>query len=86
MAYRTLLTTNANPNAPYNLLSKVYPPKHKDIWIGSNVWIGAGVIVLPGCRIGNDCVVAAGSVVCRDIPDNVMVAGVPAKIKKQIEL
>lgn len=86
LAYRTLLTTNANPNAPYNLLSKVYPPIHKDIWIGSNVWIGAGVIVLPGCRIGNNCVVAAGSVVCRDIPDNVMVAGVPAKIKKKIEL
>ena len=86
LAYRTLLTTNANPNAPYNLLSKVYPPIHKDIWIGSNVWIGAGVIVLPGCKIGNNCVVAAGSVVCRDIPDNVMVAGVPAKIKKKIEL
>ncbi len=84
LAYRTLLTTNANPNAPYNLLSKVYPPIHKDIWIGSNVWIGAGVIVLPGCRIGNNCVVAAGSVVCRDIPDNVMVAGVPAKIKKKL--
>ena len=86
LAYRTLLTTNANPNAPYNLLSKAYPPIHKDIWIDSNVWIGAGVIVLPGCRIGNNCVVVAGSVVCRDIPDNVMVAGVPAKIKKKIEL
>mgnify|MGYP002672982789 FL=1 len=80
------MTTNANPNAPYNKLCTVYPPQHKEIWIGENVWIGAGAIVLPGCRIGNNCVIAAGSVVCRDIPDNVMVAGVPAKIKKSIEL
>ena len=80
LAYRTIITTNANPNAPYNRLCKVYPPLSKD------VWIGAGAIILPGCRIGNNCVVAAGSVVCSDVPDNVMVAGVPAKIKKKIEL
>lgn len=86
LAYRTLLTTNANPNAPYNNLCKIYPPQYKDIWIGANVWIGAGAIVLPGCRIGNNCVIAAGSVVCNDIPDNVMAAGVPAKIKKKIEI
>lgn len=86
MAYRTLLTTNANPNAPYNKLCKIYPPQHKDIWIGANVWIGAGAIVLPGCRTGNNCVIATGSVVCNDIPDNVMAAGFPAKIKKKIEI
>ena len=84
LAYRTLLTTNANPNAPYNKLCKVYPPIHKEIRIGENVWLGAGVIVLPGCRIGDNCVIAAGSVVCADIPDNCMAAGVPAKVKKQI--
>lgn len=86
LAYRTLLTTNANPNAPYNKLCKLYPPIHQEIWIGDNVWIGAGAIILPGCKIGNNCVIAAGAVVCTDIPDNVMVAGVPAKIKKQITL
>lgn len=85
LAYRTLLTTNANPNAPYNKLCQVYPPLHNEIWIGDNVWIGAGAIVLPGCKIGNNCVVAAGAVVCGDVPDNVMVAGVPAKIRKKIE-
>lgn len=84
LAYRTLLTTNANPNAPYNKLCKVYPPIHKEIRIGENVWLGAGVIVLPGCRIGDNCVIAAGSVVCADIPDNCMAAGVPAKVKKPI--
>lgn len=86
LAYRAMLTTNANPNAPYNELCKIYPPKHEKIWIGDNVWIGAGAIVLPGCKIGNNCVVAAGSVVCSDVPDNVMVAGAPATIKKKINL
>lgn len=84
LAYRTLLTTNANPNAPYNELCKIYPQIHKEIRIGDNVWVGAGVIVLPGCRIGNNSVIAAGSVVCSDIPDNCMAAGVPAKVKKQL--
>lgn len=84
LAYRTLLTTNANPNAPYNELCKIYPPIHKEIRIGDNVWVGAGVIVLPGCRIGNNSVIAAGSVVCSDIPDNCMSAGVPAKVKKRL--
>ena len=84
LAYRTLLTTNANPNAPYNELCKIYPPIHKEIRIGNNVWVGAGVIVLPGCRIGNNSVIAAGSVVCSDIPDNCMAAGVPAKVKKRL--
>ena len=86
LAYRTLLTTNANPNAPYNELCKIYPPIHKEIRIGDNVWVGAGVIVLPGCRIGNNSVIAAGSVVCSDIPDNCMAAGVPAKVKKHLTL
>lgn len=84
LAYRTLLTTNANPNSPYNELCKIYPPIHKEIRIGDNVWIGAGVIVLPGCRIGNNSVIAAGSVVCSDIPDNCMAAGAPAKVKKHL--
>ena len=86
LAYRTLLTTNANPNAPYNELCKLYPPIHQEIRIGDNVWIGAGVIVLPGCRIGNNSVIAAGSVVCSDIPDNCMAAGVPVKVKKRLTL
>lgn len=78
LAYRTILTTNANPNSPSNELCKIYPPIHKEIRIG------AGVIVLPGCRIGNNSVIAAGSVVCSDIPDNCMAAGAPAKVKKRL--
>ena len=41
---------------------------------------------MPGVTIGNGCVIAAGSVVTKDVSDNTMVAGVPAKIIKKIEL
>lgn len=51
--------------------------------IGDDVWIGANAVILPGVNIGNHCVVAAGAVVTKDVPDNTLVAGVPAKpIKK----
>lgn len=53
--------------------------------IGDNVFIGAGSIVLPGVTIGSNVVIGAGSVVTKDIPDNVVVAGAPARVIKGIE-
>jgi len=55
------------------------------IIIRENVWIGSGVTVLPGCVIGNNSVVGAGSVVTKDIPENEIWAGVPAKKIRAIE-
>ena len=52
--------------------------------IGNNVWIDSGVVVLRGVSIGSGSVVGAGAVVVRDVPSNVVVAGVPAKIIKRI--
>ncbi len=52
------------------------------IHIGSGSWLGAGVIVPDGIFIGKGCIVGAGSVVTKDLPDNVIAAGVPAKVLK----
>ena len=54
------------------------------VTIGDDVWIGANAVILPGVHIGNHCVVAAGAVVTKDVPAHSLVAGVPAKIIKQL--
>ena len=48
--------------------------------IGNDVWIGRRVIVMPGVRIGNGAILAAGAVVTKDVPDFAIVGGVPAKV------
>ena len=55
-----------------------------DIFVEDQVWIGAAVIVLSGVRIGQGAVIAAGSVVNRDVPPKTLVGGVPAKFIKEI--
>ncbi len=57
----------------------------RPIRVGDNCWFGANVSVMPGVTIGSGCVIAAGSVVTTDIPDNSIAAGVPAVVKKKIE-
>lgn len=57
---------------------------HKDVKIGKRCFIGARSIILPGVIIGDEVVVAAGSVVTKDVPDNVIVAGNPAKITRSV--
>ena len=54
------------------------------ITVGNNVWFGGNVVVLGGVTIGNNAVIGAGSVVARDIPDNVTAAGNPCKIMRKI--
>jgi len=53
--------------------------------IGSDCVIGSGVTINPGVRIGNRCIIGAGSVVVKDIPDQVIAAGAPARIIKEIK-
>lgn len=57
----------------------------KPIKIGNNVWLGGGVIVTPGVTLGDNVVVGAGSVVTKSFPDNVVIAGNPARIIKAVE-
>lgn len=56
------------------------------ITVGDNVWFGGGVIVLPGITIGSNVVIGVGSVVTKDIPDNVIAVGNPCHIIKKIEM
>lgn len=57
----------------------------KPILIKRNAWIGAGATILPGVTIGENAVVAAGAVVSKDVQDNVVVGGIPAKVIKKID-
>ncbi|WP_313028779.1 acetyltransferase [Soonwooa sp.] len=52
--------------------------------IDDGVFIGTGAVILPGVKIGENSVVAAGAVVSKDVPENVMVAGIPAVVKKNL--
>ena len=67
---------------PPNTIPKT--PLTKPIVVKRNAWLGADVKVLAGVTIGENAIVAAGSVVTKDVPDNMVVAGSPAKVIREI--
>lgn len=77
---RVNLTSENHPLDPHD--RKAVIPGH--ILIKRNAWIGAGATILPGITIGENAIVAAGAVVNRDVPANTVVAGVPARVIKEI--
>lgn len=79
----TLITTVNHPLTPMGRRKGL--AQAKPVRIGSDVWIGGNVTILPGVTIGNNVVIAAGAVVTKDVPDNSLVGGVPAKIIREIE-
>lgn len=57
---------------------------NKDVYIGENTWIGANVVIVPGIHIGKNVVIGAGSVVTKDIPDDVLAVGNPCRVLREV--
>lgn len=73
----------ATINHDYNNRHTIYT--YGKVLIKKNAWIGLGATITPGVTIGENAVVAAGSVVTKDVPDNAVVGGVPAKVIKMLD-
>ena len=72
------------PLHPFNAEQRRREEYGKAIDIGSDVWVGGGAIILAGVRIGSRSVIGAGSVVTRDVPDDVLAAGNPCRVIRPI--
>ncbi|OPB98804.1 acetyltransferase [Elizabethkingia meningoseptica] len=81
IAPKVSLLSEGHPLEPETRHALVPKPIH----IKKNAWIGAGATILQGVTIGENAVIASGAVVSKDVPDNVIVGGIPAKIIKTIE-
>jgi acetyltransferase (isoleucine patch superfamily) len=79
----TLITTVGHPISPKGRRER--KAQGTPVTIGNDVWIGGNCTILPGVTIGNNVVIAAGAVVTKDMPDNSVVGGIPARVIKKIE-
>lgn len=78
----TLITTVGHPLSPAK--RRRHASIAKPVVIGNDVWIGGNCTILPGVTIGNNAVIAAGAVVTKDVSDNCVAGGVPARVIKTI--
>lgn len=82
---RAMIGKNCHIGAGTVLAGVIEPPSADPVIVGDNVLIGANAVVLEGVKIGKNSVVAAGAVVTKDIPENSVAAGIPAKVIKVID-
>lgn len=81
----TVLTHNDPGSAHEAPLSVLYPPRTCTTRIGADCWVGTSAVLLAGVAIGNFSVIGAGSIVISNVPDNCLVAGNPARMRKRLE-
>jgi maltose O-acetyltransferase len=72
------------PVHPFNAELRRRQESGKPVEIGSDVWVGGGAIILPGVRIGSRAIIGAGSIVTRDVPDDVFAAGNPCRVIREL--
>jgi acetyltransferase-like isoleucine patch superfamily enzyme len=70
----------------WHRVEPAHPTRSAQVIIGNNVWLGHGVVVLPGSKIGDHTVVAAGSIVKGDLPPRVLAAGNPAQVVRELKI
>ena len=81
IGHNAVLATINHMEDPEKRAGMIFQPIH----IEKNVWIGANVTVLPGVTIGKGSIIAAGAVVTKDVPANMIAAGVPAKVIRKVK-
>ena len=82
---RATVGTNSHIGAGAVLAGVIEPASAEPVRIGNDVLVGANAVVIEGVQVGNGSVVAAGAIVTQNVPENVVVAGVPARIIKAID-
>ena len=82
---RAIVGKNSHVGAGAVLAGVIEPASAEPVRVGDNVLIGANAVVIEGVQIGSGSVVAAGAIVTQDVPENVVVAGVPARVIKEID-
>lgn len=82
---RATVGKNSHIGAGAVLAGVIEPASAEPVRVGDNVLVGANAVVIEGVQIGSGSVVAAGAIVTQDVPENVVVAGVPARIIKEID-
>ncbi len=82
---RATVGKNSHIGAGAVLAGVIEPASAEPVRVGDNVLVGANAVILEGVQVGSGSVVAAGAIVTQDVPENVVVAGVPARIIKEID-